>query len=356
MKSVITTLIFVGLLFGLLMFTNPSAKTHKYHIYLAVKTQLNTHQSSLQNALTTDKRWGTFFELLLIKSLSNEYIIKLFIRTKLLKAIHKDYSLFSIITLQDDQKFSTATSHRIQRRNVFVSLGIFGRVFVNHRWYYQDNEIAILKFLTRLTPLSIAVMLILFAMSITTWYLIIVKALYLSFLRWQISHSAHCFWHTTSLETLKQKTDPFSRLAWHGMQASSHHKTQEVTHATTICSHSEFVTQALRYALIKNKIQLESGLTGLALVASTAPFIGLLGTVVGIYSALLAISVQKNVTIEIIAAPVGEALIMTAAGLAVAIPAVFAYNFFVRWQRQLFSRLESAAYELHTYLNTGARY
>ena len=342
MKTLISTFIVVSLLAGLAIFTNPSVNIHHQQIYLTFQTQLSAKQQALQKTLIVDKQWATFLELNLIKFILNKDFIKLFIQAKLLKTTYQDYRFFSILILENGQK-----------NKVLVSIGIFGQVFVNSRWFKKDNEIAFIKFLTRLTLPSIIVMAILFVMSIATWYLIIIKTLHFSFLHWQIQRSAKRFWRTASLDILKNKTDPLSHLAWHGMQASLHHQTQMSTHSTTICSHSEFITRALRYALAKHKMHLESGLTFLAMVASTAPFIGLLGTVLGIYSALMAISVQKNVTIETIAAPVGEALIMTAIGLAVAIPAVLAYNFFVRWQRHFSLQLERFAHKLHTYLNTG---
>ena len=92
--------------------------------------------------------------------------------------------------------------------------------------------------------------------------------------------------------------------------------------------------------------ELESGLTVLASVGSTAPFVGLFGTVWGVYQALVAIGTSGTASMERVAGPVGEALLMTAFGLAVAIPAVLAYNGFVRGNRVLLSRLESRAHAL----------
>jgi biopolymer transport protein ExbB len=91
---------------------------------------------------------------------------------------------------------------------------------------------------------------------------------------------------------------------------------------------------------------LQGGLTALASVASTAPFVGLLGTVWGIYHALIGISASGQASIDRVAGPVGEALIMTAAGLAVAIPALLAYNALVRTQREILLRLEGFAHDL----------
>ena len=96
---------------------------------------------------------------------------------------------------------------------------------------------------------------------------------------------------------------------------------------------SEFVDRALRQAVTRESMRLETGLTVLATVGSTAPFVGLLGTVWGIYRALIKIGASGDASISAVAGPVGEALIMTAIGLFVAIPAVLAYNFFVRLNR-----------------------
>jgi len=99
---------------------------------------------------------------------------------------------------------------------------------------------------------------------------------------------------------------------------------------------------------------MESGLTVLASVGSVSPFVGLFGTVWGIYHALASISQSGQATLDKVAGPVGEALIMTALGLAVAIPAVLAYNALVRSNRVLSGELERFGYELHTLLTTGA--
>lgn len=99
---------------------------------------------------------------------------------------------------------------------------------------------------------------------------------------------------------------------------------------------------------------MESGLSVLASVGSVAPFVGLFGTVWGIYHALTAIGQSGVATIDKVAGPVGEALIMTAIGLAVAIPAVLAYNAYIKANRSVMAELESFAQDLHTLLTTGA--
>ncbi len=118
---------------------------------------------------------------------------------------------------------------------------------------------------------------------------------------------------------------------------------------------SESVTRALRNQMLVAQASLETGLTFLASVGSTAPFIGLFGTVWGIYHALIALSGSTSVVLDKVAGPVGEALIMTAAGLFVAIPAVLAYNALTRANRLVMAQLDGFAHDLHAYFTTGWR-
>jgi biopolymer transport protein ExbB len=117
---------------------------------------------------------------------------------------------------------------------------------------------------------------------------------------------------------------------------------------------TEFLTRAMRRVIDEDTARLESGLTVLASVGSTAPFVGLFGTVWGVYHALVAIGISGQGTLDKVAGPVGEALIMTALGLAVAIPAVLAYNGFVRANRLVLAQLDAFAHDLYAVLTTGA--
>lgn len=118
---------------------------------------------------------------------------------------------------------------------------------------------------------------------------------------------------------------------------------------------NESVTRALRNHILHAQAGMESGLTFLASVGATAPFIGLFGTVWGIYHALVGLSGATQVVLDKVAGPVGEALIMTAAGLFVAIPAVLAYNALTRGNRLVLAQLDGFAHDLHSFLTTGAR-
>ncbi|MBI4755782.1 MAG: MotA/TolQ/ExbB proton channel family protein [Betaproteobacteria bacterium] len=117
----------------------------------------------------------------------------------------------------------------------------------------------------------------------------------------------------------------------------------------------EFVTRALRGRMVRVQAGIERGLTFLASVGATAPFVGLFGTVWGIYHALVGLSGATQVVLDKVAGPVGEALIMTAAGLFVAIPAVLAYNACVRANRLTLAELDGFAHDLHAWLTAGMR-
>ena len=144
-------------------------------------------------------------------------------------------------------------------------------------------------------------------------------------------------------------------LAISGANAAQLHNQHAARGIGAGVSASEFVTRALRNQIAESQARIESGLTFLASVGSTAPFIGLFGTVWGIYHALVGLSGATQVVLDKVAGPVGEALIMTAAGLFVAIPAVLAYNAFTRSNRLTLARLDGFAHDLHAYLVTGLR-
>ncbi|MNC54754.1 Biopolymer transport protein ExbB [compost metagenome] len=130
-------------------------------------------------------------------------------------------------------------------------------------------------------------------------------------------------------------------------------RAQERAVSLKLGSPDDFLLRALRQAITLERIRLEQGLTLLASVGSAAPFIGLFGTVWGIYHALLAIGSAGQSSLDKVAGPVGEALIMTGFGLAVALPAVLIYNFFVRRNRLKLAALDEFAYDLFALLVTG---
>lgn len=201
--------------------------------------------------------------------------------------------------------------------------------------------------------------IILILMSLVTWYLILVKVGSNISMRRRSADFLNKFWNSSSLEQVEHEItthgarDPFSHLASHAMHAQAHHNKFGATKLEEAGSNGDFVTRTMRKVIDEETAKLENGLTVLASVGSTAPFVGLFGTVWGVYHALVGIGLSDGVTINRIAGPVGEALIMTGLGLAVAIPAVLAYNTFVRNNRVYLSRLDAFAHDLFAFLTTG---
>lgn len=201
-------------------------------------------------------------------------------------------------------------------------------------------------------------------MSLATWFLIVSKTWSNWRLRKQGRHFLAAFWAAEDMPAvaayLKQHGiyDPFSHLTHHGLRAAEQHRDRHGGRKPMIESGSadEFLTRALRRAMEQDTARLEYGHTVLASVASSAPFVGLFGTVWGIYHALLAIGISGQGTLDKVAGPVGEALIMTALGLAVAIPAVLAYNAFTRANRLLLAELDGFAHDLFAFMSTGNRH
>ncbi|MBN9421246.1 MAG: biopolymer transporter ExbB [Candidatus Accumulibacter sp. 66-26] len=148
--------------------------------------------------------------------------------------------------------------------------------------------------------------------------------------------------------------EPCARLARIALDSTRHYAAHDASHLDAAGGLSEFLTRALRQGIEEESERLERGLTLLASVGSTAPFVGLFGTVWGIYHALLAIGLSGQGTLDKVAGPVGEALIMTAIGLAVAIPAVLGYNALTRRNRIVLGRLDAFGHDLLTLAVTGA--
>ncbi len=208
---------------------------------------------------------------------------------------------------------------------------------------------------------AIAVLLLLLLMAVFSWYYIITKALRAVAIRGMADGVVAGFWEAPSLPEgvqameKQRKSEPFSKIALDGVNAASHHERHTGGRLGESMGRSEFVERALRKAIARETGQLETGLTFLATVGATAPFVGLFGTVWGIYHALIRIGASGEASLDAVAAPVGEALIMTAIGLAVAVPAVLGYNFLVRSHRVVIASFDNFAHDLHQYLTTGAR-
>lgn len=200
---------------------------------------------------------------------------------------------------------------------------------------------------------------ILLFMSLISWYLIFAKSLLGLRNRHRSKKFLTEFWSASSLEQVENEisthgaTEPFAHLASHAIHARNHHVKYGALKLEEKGSTGAFVTRTIRKVIDEETARLENGLTVLASIGSTAPFVGLFGTVWGVYHALVGIGLSDGVTINRIAGPVGEALIMTGLGLAVAIPAVLAYNGFVRGNRVYLARLDAFAHDLFTFLSTG---
>jgi len=202
---------------------------------------------------------------------------------------------------------------------------------------------------------GVAVLLV--AMSIASWYVMLTKGLQLWLLR-RASHAAgHQFWDTTNVDegvATLGRDNPFADLAHAGVNAMRHHAAHK-GHLHDQLSVSDWITLSLRQAIDETAARLQAGMAVLASVGSTAPFVGLFGTVWGIYHALVSIGTSGQASIDKVAGPVGEALIMTALGLAVAIPATFGYNALVRGNKSILAKLNKFGFDLHALFVTGAR-
>jgi biopolymer transport protein ExbB len=199
---------------------------------------------------------------------------------------------------------------------------------------------------------------VLLAMSVASWSLILWKLWAWLRVR-RASRALDQFWNARSMDEAIAVFRPidgealFLPLAAAAQQAAAR-RLDELSMAARI-DRSELITRALRQRINEAAARLESGQTLLASVGATAPFVGLFGTVWGIYHALTGIAAAGSVAIEQVAGPVGEALLMTAFGLLVAVPAVLGYNAFTRVNRKLLAELDGFAHDLHAYLTLGAR-
>ncbi|HEU4709579.1 MAG TPA: MotA/TolQ/ExbB proton channel family protein [Methylophilaceae bacterium] len=214
-----------------------------------------------------------------------------------------------------------------------------------------------LAFVAQGGPVSIGVALILLVMSVASWYLMLTKGWRVILLRKAVANYCRAFWLSPSLQAAldtRQANNPAWRLTSQAVEAAEHYQQHAAKRLPDACSHDEFVARAMRRVIGEETARLESGLSVLASVGSVAPFVGLFGTVWGIYHALASISASGQATLDKVAGPVGEALIMTALGLAVAIPAVLAYNALVRSNRVLLGRLDHFGQDLLVLLTTGA--
>jgi biopolymer transport protein ExbB len=194
------------------------------------------------------------------------------------------------------------------------------------------------------------VALLLLAMSVSSWVTILWKGWVLARVRRDIERAVPAFWAAPGLPEGRERLAALDR---EGVLLPLIEAASADAPAGTLESgaHADSrITRRLRDALHRGLAHLQFGQVLLASIGSTSPFIGLFGTVWGIYHALVAIASAGSITIDKVAGPVGEALVMTAAGLAVAIPAVLAYNVFGKWVGAAEAELEGFAHDLREML------
>src|ERR1700737_5314680 len=203
-------------------------------------------------------------------------------------------------------------------------------------------------------PIARSVLILLAIMSLASWYVILTKLWDQRKLKQAARVAEKQFWTAPSIkdgvERLK-KGDDFRLVAEDGLRAASHHDGR----LTDRIDLHEWITMSLQRAVDQVNSKLNSGLGLLATVGSTAPFVGLFGTVWGILKALVSIGIAGQASIDKVAGPVGESLIMTAIGLLSAVPAVMGYNWLLGRNKMIQDALRNFASDLHAYLVSGAR-
>ena len=208
------------------------------------------------------------------------------------------------------------------------------------------NVLALMTQSDAVTGLVAALLLL---MSVASWVVIVWKAWLLKRAVGDVARSTAVFWQSASVEEAQPKVAAFDREAL-VLPLIAATRLQAGGTLASAGDRAQQLTRVLRDALHAVLHKLQYGQVLLATVGSTAPFVGLLGTVWGIYHALTGIAAAGQITIDKVSGPVGEALIMTAAGLAVAIPAVLAYNIFGRNIGRIEADLEGFAYDLRELL------
>ena len=211
-----------------------------------------------------------------------------------------------------------------------------------------DNPYGVQALWTQSDFIAKAVLVVLAVMSIGSWYVIITKIIEQARIGGEARDAQKKFWSAGSVrhgaQALK-KDSPYRYLAETGIEATGKHEG-----LLALIGLNEWVTLGIERASDRIHARLQDGLSFLATVGSTAPFVGLFGTVWGIYNALTAIGVAGQASIDKVAGPVGEALIMTALGLAVAVPAVLGYNWLVRRNKNAMDEVRAFGSDLHSVL------
>ena len=226
----------------------------------------------------------------------------------------------------------------------------------------QAETLGFSAFIAQSDYVSKSLLVILVAMSVISWYLIVNKSIRLLLGSRESRRFLHFFWNAKDLQEVREAVtqhppgEPFAHLAHHAIFAREHHARFAPQRLEDAGQATDFLTRQMRKVIDEETAQMESGLAVLASVGATAPFVGLFGTVWGVYHALVNIGRQGAGSLDSVAGPVGEALIMTGVGLAVAIPAVLGYNYLTRRNRVILARLDAFAHDLFAFLTTGQQF
>lgn len=223
----------------------------------------------------------------------------------------------------------------------------------------METGLGFAHFLSETDTVGRIVLLLLLGFSVASWYLIVTKAL----ANYQAGRRAEAFlrqfWAAESLQEMstalrqQPRNNAFAELAYQALEAAHNNRQHGLQKLAAAGGLGEFLTRVLRNGIDQEAARVEQGLTVMASAGSASPYIGLFGTVWAIYHALVNIGLSGQGTLDKVSGPVGEALIMTALGLAVAIPAVLAYNAFTRRNRVWLARLDAFAHDLYALLTVG---
>jgi biopolymer transport protein ExbB len=222
----------------------------------------------------------------------------------------------------------------------------------------SDNPYGIAALWEQSDYVGKGVFVILGVMSLWSWWVMINKWLDQRSLRKIATEAEKNFWNSGSLQEgigkLKGKVNPFRDIAEDGIKAVEHHRknAQDVTSNIDL---ADFVSTSVQKRADMLQSSLQKGMVVLASVGATAPFVGLFGTVWGIYHALISISIAGQASLDKVAGPIGEALIMTAIGLAVAVPAVLGFNALTRGNKNLIERVNYFSHDVQAALVAGSR-
>lgn len=225
----------------------------------------------------------------------------------------------------------------------------------------MEKALGFSNFLTEIDHVGMCVLVLLLALSVASWYLIVTKSISNMIASRRANDFLKHFWNIDTIPQLETeiRTMPgnhaFIQLAKTALNVTTDSQKHGLEKLAAAGGINELLTRTLRNSLDQEAARIENGLTIIASAGSAAPYIGLFGTVWGIYHALIQIGLSGQGTLDKVAGPVGEALIMTALGLAVAIPAVLAFNAFTRRNRLWIAQLDSFAHDLYTILTVGSK-